>query len=730
MTAAPGKPDLVGISVLEVGGTVASAAAGAMLRRLGASVTVLDPAHASVVSGGELERLLRVLDVDKPHMSGPSLADKGWLAAVPEADVVIVDISGSPVQTDPDRLAGYLAGVSERTGTTWVTVSPYGMVGPKRHLRGTELTALAAGGLLNYMRGSDHAALKPAGYPAHAMAGHFAALAALHGLLLKRDDGATRHLDVSMQESIIVSGVFLECSHELFECEGPSGSGRYVAPRGMFRCGMGNMYIIVLEDHQWQGIVDILGRPSWAASIVTRADRVENRERIDRELEAWASSRSAAECARLLQEAGVPATPLNSAADLLEDEGMAARGFFEERGSERVPGAPVVMTDAGPRPQESGTSRPRVLDITHVLAGPLAGSWLGAMGFDVVKAEYPERPDFYRKRGPFAGGRFDLEKSAYFAAANYSKRSFRLASDFTEARAQVAELAGRADIVIENLGARGARAYGLDERLVDGADTRLGMLLSSSGWGRGVPNSGWRAYGQNIHAYGGVIDISRDNNDRPTNLGTSWADPLTAIWIAALSAAYALGAQDRRFVADLSMIEAVAYQFPQYFSWATADGELRHGTQNRLDGVLVGGAFRATDDRWVAVALENEKDWAAFARLSKADAGGSTVEREAALETFVAAGTSAQAIELLRSIGVPVELAATTSELIVDEHLAERDIFRWLEHPSWGRKRITGLPWRFAADGAVPISRTPLLGEHTEEIESEWLTMTETAVAK
>src|SRR5260370_40583202 len=98
-----------------------------------------------------------------------------------------------------------------------------------------------------------------------------------------------------------------------------------------------------------------------------------------------------------------------------------------------APGAPWVAAPADHETPGNGPDRGlgglRILELTHVLAGPIVGSLLGAMGADVVRLEDERRLDIYRRTGPFADGIAGLERGAYFAVANFSKRSVLAGAD-------------------------------------------------------------------------------------------------------------------------------------------------------------------------------------------------------------------------------------------------------------------------------------------------------------
>ena len=77
-------------------------------------------------------------------------------------------------------------------------------------------------------------------------------------------------------------------------------------------------------------------------------------------------------------------------------------------------------------------------------------------------------------------------------------------------------------------------------------------------------------------------------------------------------------------------------------------------------------------------------------------------------------------METLQGAGVPAGAVLDTQELIEDPHLRKRGMFATVEHPTRGKLTVPGWPVKMS-DSQVPVKCAPLLGEHTEEVLSEWL---------
>lgn len=713
---------LAGLTVAVVGSTPVASASAALFTLLGATTTVFMRPEHNPRKTHENE-LVRLLLAGSSTVEVPDTFDPSVLARAATADVVIADLSCDKRVVNSTFIDEYRAAVARCNRAVWVSVSGFGIESDMRTYRSTEITALASGGIPFYMRDESGRPTKPAGYTASIAAGHLAALAGLFGLV-GRGISAPQHFDLSMQDSVVTTGVFLECAHILFNSPGKGGMGRYAAPRGYFRCSDGYVFVVVLEDHQWQGVVEALGHPLWAVEITSNADRLEHATIIDEEIRAWAKPLRASDCADLLQRHGVPASRMNACADLLGDVDFQNDGFFVSTGddSEVIPGLPATLqaqADEGRHPAEIGR-RIRVLDVGNVLAGPLATSWLGTMGLDVLKVEDPTRLDIYRRRGPFIEGGDDVEHGAYFAAANFSKRSCSFELDSPEGRKRLRELMSESDFVVENLSSSRAQRIGLTSNVVN----ELGVtLISSSGFGRSSTKSAYRAYGQIIHSFGGITYETRDTDGKFRALGTSWADPLTSTWISILILAQLYDASGHRYHVDLSMVKVVGRELPEYFAAASRGHTTKWAGANRLDGYAPHGIYRARgDDQWVAMAIEDELEWQEFLRvvddrrlegpqfetseLRQANAK----ELDVMLDTVLSQHDADRMMERLQTAGVACSPVYGARNLAESQHLRDRGLIQTVDHPVWGKRDVTGLPWRVVGEGPLPVGLTPTLG--------------------
>lgn len=681
---------LSGTTVLQLGDGIAGAAASALLASLGAEVSRLSPGDPPRRAGpiirsptGPIAAVDLILDRGKrivTQAEAPSPVIAGF-------DIVVVDHDGA---VDPPAAENAVV----------VCVTPFGLHGPRSEHPGGELVAQAAGGMLATIEGADGTPVPAPGYVALKAAGAVAALAALHGLDERNSTHTTVVVDVSVQEAVTFAAALPECAHVLYSCPGRAGSGRYLAPSGLFGCTDGLVRITAVENHQWRGLIAALGHPGWAEGLDQRDARIEKSDLINQHVTEWAKTRDKEGCAALLQAHGVPSTPVNTPQEILTSPQFLSRravSVANVAGAEMSMLAPPWLVTTGGRTDRHRTGRLgdlQIVELTHVLAGPIIGALLGGMGAQVLRVEDPERLDIYRRTGPFAGGRPGVERGAYFAVSNHSKQSLLI--EPASATAEVGAVLMESDVVVENIG--GSRLKRLDVNPDQIANSgRLAVRVS--GFGATGPMAGYRVYANNVQSYGGLAGLTIGADGSPARLGTVIADPLSSIVAAAVIAAWAVGPQrDTGAVIDLSMAEVVAFTVAEYVAAASAPDVTGDNSVPPHRGV-----YQASDSRWVAIELTGPQDWTRLAAITRG------AQR---LTDLMATVPAREVAARLTAAGLRAAVVQRAEDLVVDPHLAARGFFPEIAHPdpTIGTARLVGLPWRFAGRGPVRLAPPPALG--------------------
>ncbi|OXC75784.1 CaiB/BaiF CoA transferase family protein [Caballeronia sordidicola] len=175
----------------------------------------------------------------------------------------------------------------------------------------------------------------------------------------------------------------------------------------------------------------------------------------------------------------------------------------------------------------------KVLDLTHVLAGPFCTYMLAVHGADVLKIEDPRRPDGVRGRGADAHLNQALMGTNYLTQGA-NKRAMTLNLKTPEGQRVFRALARDADIVVENYRANAMAELGLDYEQLSKTNPKL-IYCSMTGFGHGGPRSEVNAYDNTIQAASGLMAMTGLAGSGPVKVGASIID-----YAAGLSAAFAV----------------------------------------------------------------------------------------------------------------------------------------------------------------------------------------------
>jgi crotonobetainyl-CoA:carnitine CoA-transferase CaiB-like acyl-CoA transferase len=429
----------------------------------------------------------------------------------------------------------------------------------------------------------------------------------------------------------------------------------------------------------------------------------------------------------------VPATALYAPAEILGSPQLAHRHAFEDLpladgrhativGLPFRPVGPDGVGEAahGVTGRRRSLQGLRVLEAGHVLAVPMAGAVLGALGARVTKLEDVERIDMYRRRGPYIAGEAGPERSAYFALANHSKTS--VSFDVTARPDRLGALLDDTDVVIENLGGRRAAAVGVAASSLVASRPEV-LAVSSSGFGQDGPLAHYRAYAYNLQASSGLGYLTRDEHGEHPAIDVAWADLLSAYALATVVAAWAVGpAGNAGTGIDFAMSDLIVAHFNEFLAAASLDpaDEAGFDRANQVSPFAPCGVY-PTADGWLALSVDGDEQFRALLdvldhellRDPSLREAGARQRQLGALDRLVAEATAGRSAHdlaaALRGAGVPAEAMARAADLLTDPQLAARGFLVEVEHEVWGRGRLIGLPWRPAGEPARPLGAPPQL---------------------
>ena len=379
-------------------------------------------------------------------------------------------------------------------------------------------------------------------------------------------------------------------------------------------------------------------------------------------------------------------------------------------------------------PQDSLLDGVRVVDFTHVHAGPLCTYQLALMGADVVKVESPSAGDQMR-----AGHPEGLPPA--FLGQNGNKRSVAIDLKHPEGLAAVQALVRSADVVIHNM------RPGTPDRLGIGFDAlkeiNPGIVYAAiSGYGQSGPESDRPAYDHLIQGESGMF-MATGTEEQPVRVGFAIADSSTAI-IASSAINAALLRRTRTgqgaFI-DVSMLEScMTVMGLNYYGYLATERLNPRVGPNPLAQAGSAGTF-ATQD---GTLLVNANTHRLFLRMAEAvgrpelpeDERFATAEaanrNRAELRRIFAAhfatDTASNWDAKLRAAGVPCGRLKNASEAVQNEQLAHRGTVATVSGVpgiDGGELRCLGAGFLVDEEPQVPTRPAPRLGEHTAEVLAE-----------
>jgi crotonobetainyl-CoA:carnitine CoA-transferase CaiB-like acyl-CoA transferase len=368
----------------------------------------------------------------------------------------------------------------------------------------------------------------------------------------------------------------------------------------------------------------------------------------------------------------------------------------------------------------------RVLDLTHVLAGPFCTYLLALLGAETIKIEPPGEPDEGRGRGA------DPALNAILMGTNYltqgaNKRAITLNLKDERGRLIFEQLVATADVLVENYRAGALRSLGLGYEQMRAINPQI-IYCSLTGFGQSGPRAQVNAYDNVIQAASGLMSLTGTREVNPLKTGAPIIDYGSGVTAALAIASALLGRQrtGRGVHIDCAMLDTalmlMATQVTQAYS-SGAPSEPQGNDQREAGlccyetacGLLMMGAFnrRQHERLWQAF---NRPDFAA--RSSWQEMADQAPEMRAELARRLKEKTAAEWEQYFHDLGIPAERVRTVSEALEIIDSQERDFTTLLDPITAGGEpiRVPMAPFQFSADGPALTSPPPRMGEHNEQV--------------
>jgi crotonobetainyl-CoA:carnitine CoA-transferase CaiB-like acyl-CoA transferase len=370
----------------------------------------------------------------------------------------------------------------------------------------------------------------------------------------------------------------------------------------------------------------------------------------------------------------------------------------------------------------------RVLDVTHVLAGPFATYQLAVLGADVIKVEHPREPDQSRGTGTDeALNRINMGTSFLTQASN--KRSITLDLKAESDREILKRLVATADAFVENYRPGAFEALGLGYDVMSAINPRL-IYASFSAFGQQGPRSRQTAYDHVIQATSGIMAMTGTEEVNPVKLGSPAIDYATGVTgaFALASALFQRERTGRGQRIDMAMLDVAMILMSSHLTGYLRNGvhpkphgnKHPHATNSAYatkSGLLMLGASNLRQQRRLWTVLHRPD----MIKRSN-EAREQDHDREAAvLAETLQTRTAEEWEEFLQARHVPAGRVRSMGEALKDPQLASRRVVHRHDRVE-GIEGGIGVPvaaFTFAHGGPQIDTPPPKLGQHNEELLSE-----------
>ena len=392
-----------------------------------------------------------------------------------------------------------------------------------------------------------------------------------------------------------------------------------------------------------------------------------------------------------------------------------------------------------PRP----LSHIRVLDLTRVLAGPWASQNLADLGAEVIKIERPGSGDDVRDWGPpflkDKEGR-ETRESAYFLSVNRGKKSLTLDISRPEGARIARELATKSDVLLENYKVGGLAKYGLAYPELSKINPGI-VYCSVTGYGQTGPLAHRPGYDFIFQGMGGLMSITGERDELPgggpQKVGIAVTDVMAGMY-ASLAVTAALLHRERtgqgQYI-DIALLDTiVAFGANQIFNYFHS-GKIPQRWGNAHPNLLPYEVF-PTSDGHLILGAGNDGQWASFCRAAERPELATDprfrsmpdrIRNRATLipivQDIMKRRTNRDWIGRLEAAGVPCGPINNYKEVFEDPQVRHRGLKIEMPHPLSGTLAGVASPMRLSETPVEYSAPPPLLGQHTREILSGVLGM-------
>ncbi|MBP2314323.1 CaiB/BaiF CoA transferase family protein [Azospirillum soli] len=367
----------------------------------------------------------------------------------------------------------------------------------------------------------------------------------------------------------------------------------------------------------------------------------------------------------------------------------------------------------------------RVVDLTHMLAGPYSTWLLGALGADVIKIERPGKGDFTRVIAPFSD-----EESIYFLSVNRNKRSLTLNLKEEKGKEIFKKIVSTCDVLVENNRAGAMDRLGLGYADLKAVNERL-IYASISGFGQSGPYRHRPCFDVVAQAMSGMMSITGEPGGDPCRVGASIGDIGSSLFaaIGILAALQKRASTGEGSFIDVAMLDCQLALMENAIARYLNAGETPRALGNRHPLIAPFQAF-ATTDNPIAVCVDTNEQWERMCRAMGLEhlladprfpTGSARNSHHAELEpllkeVFLTRDRDTW-LDILEEADVPASPINSVPDALADPQVIHRKMV--VEVPEGSGKRFAAVPITMPEAPLPAEAPAPRLGEHTGEILAE-----------
>ena len=399
----------------------------------------------------------------------------------------------------------------------------------------------------------------------------------------------------------------------------------------------------------------------------------------------------------------------------------------------------------------------RVLDLSRVLAGPWCTQTLADLGADVIKIERPTAGDDTRGWGPpfLKDANGDTTKeAAYYLGTNRNKRSVTCDIAHPKGQALIKALVKECDVFIENFKVGDMKRYGLDYESLKALNPKL-VYCSITGFGQTGPYKDRAGYDYAVQGIGGLMSITGERDDLgggPQKVGVAVADLFTGLYscigiLAALRHAQNTG--EGQYV-DMALLDTQVAMLANLGANYLTDGQfsgkipgrMGNAHQNIVPYQVFEVAPTPSGERdYIILAVGNDRQFAKFCEVANQDWHQDprfTLNQDRVrhryilvplLQTTLLTRTKSVWLEALEQAKVPCGAINNFAEVFNDPQVRAREMVQTWTHPYSDQLELVASPLKLSRTPVQQKLAPPLLGQHTREVLSQVLQMSESEIA-